>query len=256
MKPNIVSTKHMKVISAKPYSRNHKGILVQNPSIEIEEGGNTYYLTGKKMMWHFIDTLFNERLPRYALEDDIFAPTTDTPSMLVLMKDFIREACEDGNEYLIFYTGEGNTIVQGIHNLSNRALLGELETVGSYIEYYTRREGKRGFFAYKDSNGWSIRQSISYRVGHAIVELIDLGKNTIYVRMYGRSANGITEGVDYPRAMKKSWTEGAKRGEIQVILDKCEKYYPSADLFKFELEQGNMLTIEYDQLLCRRRIGI
>jgi hypothetical protein len=256
MKPNIVSTKNMKVISARPYSRNHKGVLVQNPSIEIEEGGNTYYLTGKKMMWHFIDTLFNERLPRYAFEDDIFAPKTDTPSMWALLNDFVKDAYQEGNEYLIFYTGEDNPIVQGIHNLSGRALLTELETVGSYIEYFTRQQGERGFFAYRDSNGWAIRQSIKYRIGHATAELIDLGKNVIYVRMYGRSADGITEGVDYPRTIKKSWSEGAKRGEIRVILEKCEKYYPSADSCKFELEQGNMLTVEYDQLLYRRRIGI
>jgi len=167
-----------------PYTRARNTRLVQEPYFTVSDGGRVFHLRGRTVMWSFLDSLYPKNpLPRGPVEDDLFAPTVDTPSMLFLFTDFAEEAVSFANRYLIIeHDDEGEVTL--VRNLDQYLLSTDIEIIGGMLE-------ASGFgveyspSVYIDSKGSHLRASLLSRMGAHTLRVIDLGA------LYYMSISGI-----------------------------------------------------------------
>jgi len=155
-----------------PYTRSRQGRLVQEPYFTVCDGGDTYHLRGKTVMWSFLDSLYPDNpLPRGPVEDDLFAPEINTPSMLHLFNDFAEEAA-GSNRYLVIEHDKHE--VSFVRNLDAFSLSTDIEKVGGMLQ-------SAGFSieyrpsVYIDSRGSHLRASLFCRIGKHTLRVTDIG---------------------------------------------------------------------------------
>lgn len=184
-----------------PYTRNRQGRMVQEPYFTIADGGETFHLRGRLVMWSFLDSLFaSEPLPRGPVEDDIFAPEIDTPSMLNLFTEFADEASRY-NRFLVIEHDNNNTVSM-VRNLDEYALSTDIEKVGGTLE-------SAGFSVeykpsiYIDRSGSHLRSTVYCKVGSHKFRIVDIG-SSYYMSITARDTTGKKYAIAPPKAIKKT----------------------------------------------------
>lgn len=246
--PTIIPLEYIEYTVSQPYSRNHRGELIQSPYIVIKNKDLKLTILGKKVMWSYFDALFSDNpLPRQAVNDDIFCPDVHSPSLYSLLQDFTKESVSEGTEYLIAYHVDGNiTYVEPF----NSGIITDVEMMCHYL----KSEGYKPLvkpFIYRGNNV-SIRPSIAVNRNGWDIELVDIGKRW-YMRSSGVTEEGISVGLLPPQSIMKQ-----KKNDIAIAFKQIFSY---ADLMKPILGQLTPLplglkTHEHDRLLVNRRSNI
>tara|TARA_R110001592_G_scaffold45210_1_gene144609 strand:+ start:1958 stop:2725 length:768 start_codon:yes stop_codon:yes gene_type:complete len=210
---SIIDLKTIAYKRTDPYTRNRQGRLVQEPYFTVCDGGDTFHLRGRLVMWSFLDSLYpSDPLPRGPVEDDLFAPQVDTPSMLSLLTEFAGEAAQH-NRYLIME--HENQQVTLVRNLDQYALSTDIERVGRMLE-------SAGFgveyrpSVYIDSKGSHLRASVFCRIGAHTLRAIDIG-SLYYLSVKIVDATGKTYSIIPPTTAKKH--SNSVQNALRDILD-------------------------------------
>jgi len=236
-----------------PYTRNRQGRMVQEPYFIINEGEQSYHLKGRLLMWSFLDSLYSQDpLPRGPVEDDIFAPTIDTPSMLSLFNEFKSEAASH-NRYLVLEHNTHN-IVSIVRSLDQYVLSTEIEKVGAMLE-------GAGFFVqyrpsiYTDSNRGHLRPSLFCRIGPYTLRVSDIG-SSYYMSVTGFDIKKKKYCLLPPRTCKKNSKNlnEALRDIIDIAsVGVAKDRLVQMGVFRDEVDESSfMMTRELDTLLHDR----
>lgn len=254
---SIISVGAMKFTATTPFTRNKKGLLIQQPHIALRDDNRDYFINGRDVMWSFLDALFpDDPLPRNAVEDDLYAPDVDSPSMWQMLKDFAYEAWSEGNDYLIMYHNDGVvTMVQSLNavNLSN-----DIEIAGQAMAAMIGAKPTYSVVKYRDKHGTHLRRIARVYEERVSYEVIDLG-----TRWYMRIISCYNDNPELsvclapPTAVKK-----AKKGGIAETLVSWRKEAKGFtgecpyDSIKPLPTLSSVLTREYDMLRYERYRGI
>ena len=170
---SVIDLKNITFERTYPYTRNRQGRMVQEPYFTVNESEQTYHLKGRLTMWSFLDSLYpNDPLPRGPVEDDLFAPSIDTPSMLSLFNEFTQEGSAS-NRYLVFEHDSENDVAL-VRSLDEYVLSNDIEKVDSML-------ASAGFITqhkptvYTDSKKAHLRPSLFCHVGRYTIRVTDLG---------------------------------------------------------------------------------
>lgn len=247
---SVIDLKSIEYERTYPYTRARNGRLVQEPYFTVSDGGDMFHMRGRLVMWSFLDSLYPKNpLPRGPVEDDLFAPEIDSPSMLYLFTDFAREASAD-NRYLIIEHDTDNTVTL-VRSLDQYLLSTDIEIVGGILE-------ASGFgveyrpSVYIDSKGSHLRASLLSRMGTHTLQVIDLGA------LYYMSVSGIDKaGHKYcllsPRAVAKK-----TKGMLTAYLKEVQESFNIGVNFSNNVlsppvdDTKYLLTRELDTLLHER----
>ena len=245
---NIVSVGAMKFSNTFPLTRNKKGWLIQRPYFSIVDEGNEYHFNGRDVMWSFLDALFpDDPLPRNALEDDLWAPTMESPSMYQLFTDFAYEAFTEGNDYLVLYHKEG--VVSMVQSLKAVSLSNDIERAGTPLASMLGEEACYSVVKYRDKHGSHLRRMVSvYHEGLAY-EVIDLGSRW-YLRVIGEPSVCIMP----PRTIPKTADYELKSAFLKARATAMNFTPPTGELKPLPT-LSSVLTREYDMLRWERYGG-
>ena len=231
------------------FTRNKKGAFIQKPYIVIDDGLATYHLLGRNVMWSLFDSLYpNNPLPRMVVEDDLYAPTIHTPSLLALLLDFTAEAvCENDVDYLVLSHNEG--WVETVENLDRFNLSSEIEIAGMTLADLSHKEIVYRPFIFKDKKGTHLRPSASIKIKDSTIEVIDLGERW-YWRITSHDGDGIPIGVILPVSIDKK--------DRNILVTTVKGLIEQAVMYSTRLSNSppitasGYLTTEYDRLLYAR----
>ena len=255
MEIECVNLRQVMFCATSPYTRNSKGMLVQKPYFAMKDmyTDDVYHFNGRDIMWAFLDSLFpNNPLPRGVVDDDIFAPDVDTPSMLMLFNDFKNESISEGNEYLVLMHEDYK--VRNITSLDGQIKMSEVEIAGAEIYRITKNQPDYMPFKYRDKNGVHLRPSVYAYINKCMLQIVDLGSRW-YIRMIASDLDGATIGVIPPIAIKKDKV-GDLRFAIRSAIGDANSYRPSKSDAKERMSPSKYLTREYDILLFNRKLGV
>jgi len=250
--PAIICLKEIEYTTTHPYTRNHRGEWVQKPYIVIKGRYKTYTLLGKKVMWSYFDALFsNNPLPRQGVNDDIFSPETDSPSLYALLNDFTKESIAEGTEYLIAYHVEGDiTYVEPF----NQGIVTDIEMMYHYLKSEGLTPEKKPFL-YRGKTQ-SIRPCVSFDYNGWEIQFVDIGTRW-YIRGEGFGSTGRRIGLITPESILKS-----KKNDVANAFKRALGYADSAKPSSMDwpitaprLPSG-LKTHEQDRLLVNRRLSI
>jgi len=247
---SVIDLKLIEYERTYPYTRARNGRLVQQPYFTVSDGGDLFHMKGRSVMWSFLDSLYPKNpLPRGPVEDDLFAPEIDTPSMLHLFTDFAHEASAD-NRYLILEHDTDNTVTL-VRNLDQYALSSEIERVGRMIEGNGLQIEYRPS-VYIDSKGSHLRASLFSRVGKHILRVVDIG-SSYYISVTGTDYGGKRYGLLPPYSCQKNNIKKSLIDTLDVtmlgITVRVEQELPSIVAVD---ESPYLLTRELDTLLNDR----
>jgi hypothetical protein len=249
---SIVSVGDIRYKTTLPFTRNKKGLLIQQPYFCVVSDDTEYHFYGRDVMWSFLDALFPDNtLPRNGVEDDLFAPTEHSPSMWSLFTDFALEAFDEGNEYLVFYHKEGR--VSMVQSLNEVSLANDIETAGQTMQAITGAESAYAVVKYRDKHGTHLRRIARSYHNSISYEVIDLGTRW-YIRVVSEYAEGESVCLVPPRAVKKG--EGLRLA-IDTIFNKTKSFVAGArdGYIKPLPALSSVLTREYDMLRWARHGG-
>jgi hypothetical protein len=249
---SVIDLKSIRYERTYPYTRNRQGRMIQEPYFTLNDGGETFHLHGRLVMWSFLDSLYPKQpLPRGPVEDDIFAPDITTPSMLALFQDFANEAV-NYNRYLILEHDKKNT-VSLVRNLDQYALSSEIEKVGRMLE-------NSGFgveyrpSVYIDSKGSHLRASLFSRIGTHTLRVIDIG-SSYYMSISALDTSGKKYCVMPPLTCKK--TSLSIQSKLRDMMDVASVGVSKEQLWQMGKtpevnESPYLMTRELDTLLHDR----
>jgi len=249
---SVIDLKSIEYERTYPYTRARNGRLVQEPYFTVSDGGDMYHLRGRLLMWSFLDSLYPKNpLPRGAVEDDLFAPEVDTPSMLFLFTDFAREASEN-NRYLVIEHDTDNTVTL-VRNLDEYVLSTDIEKVGRMIES-NGLEVQYKPSVYMDSKGSHLRASMFSRIGKHTLRVVDIG-SSYYMSLTAIDSTGKKYCLMPPSTCKK--TDSVLRQTIRHALEVVSVGISNEELWQMgEMPEVNespyLLTRELDTLLHDR----
>jgi len=170
---SVIDLKNITFERTYPYTRNRQGRMVQEPYFIVNENEQTYHLKGRMIMWSFLDSVYSDNpLPRGPVEDDLFAPSIHTPSMLSLFNEFIEEGSKS-SRYLVFEHDVENTVLL-VRSLNEYVLSNEIEAADSML-------ASAGFVTehrpsvYTDSKRAHLRPSLFCNVGRYTLRVTDIG---------------------------------------------------------------------------------
>ena len=247
---SVIDLKAVKYASTQPLSRNKKGLLIQKPYIEIIEGDNIYYLYGKDVMWSYLDALFyKDPLPRAVLEDDIFAPTTNSPSLWSLLHEFTAESVNDGNRYIEVEHDKRNRVNMFASLHDNAKNFDDILKIENMLKDYNNFTSPT---LYKNKQGNHIRPSLVSWTGEAVIVAFDLG-NSYYFAARGRDTDGHAVGLCEPTTVKKKDDVGLFM-TIKKLTELCSKYVTTVSTRKV-VKPNDYTTREYD-ILLHQRLGV
>jgi len=247
---SVIDLLAVKYETTHPLTRNKKGLLVQKPYIEIAEGDSIYYIYGKDIMWSYFDALFwKDRLPRPAVEDDIFAPTTTTPSLYQLLHEFTKESVEEGNRYIaVEHDDEG--VVKMFANLSDRSKnFDDLYIVESMLKGH-RTTLKP--LLYKTKKGNHIIPALLCDIGASVIVVYDLG-GSYYFAWRSFSLDGHEVGMIEPVVIKKK-DEVGLFNIVKELKEKCMNHTIPIGIGK-PVRRNDYTTREFD-ILLHQRLGV
>tara|TARA_R110000824_G_scaffold118778_2_gene271160 strand:- start:1493 stop:2272 length:780 start_codon:yes stop_codon:yes gene_type:complete len=201
--PVVIGLSDIEYSTTHPYARNERGEWIQHPIIHIKSGGQTYQLLGKEVMWSYFDALFSDDpLPRSPVNEDIFSPDVDSPSLYSLLKEFTKEVREDGIEYIVVYHEEG--VVNYVQSF-DQSLLSDIDVMVENLKYVTRKPAIKKPFVYRAKNV-TLRPSLMVPINGCSLEMIDLG-NKWYYRLTGVGRLGILISLIKPYTTTKKDSE-------------------------------------------------
>ena len=248
---SVIDLKSIEYERTYPYTRARNTRLVQEPYFTVSDGGRVFHLRGRLVMWSFLDSLYPKNpLPRGPVEDDLFAPRVDTPSMLYLFTNFAEEALSSTNRYLILeHDDEGEVAL--VRNLEQYLLSTDIELIGGILE-------GSGFgveyrpSVYIDTKGAHLRASLFSRMGAHTLRVIDLGS------YYYMSVSGIDKAGDkYCLLPPRTTTKKTRRGFTAYLKEVQESFNIGSNFSDSVLlppidDTKYMLTRELDTLLYVR----
>lgn len=251
---SVIDLSRITYTHTEAFTRNAKGSYIQRPYIVIEDGLSTYHLLGRNVMWSLLDSLFpTDPLPRMVVEDDLFAPTIHTPSMLALLLDFTAEAvCDNEVDYLVLSHNEDGW-VDNVENLDRFNLSSEIEIAGMALSELSGKEVIYRPFIFKDSKGTHLRPSASAKIKDSTIEVIDLGGRW-YWRITSHDGDGIPIGVIMPVSIDKK--------DRNILVTTVKGLIEKAVIYSIRLSDSppillsDYLTAEYDRLLYSRNRGL
>jgi hypothetical protein len=235
-----------------PYTRNRQGRMIQEPYFTVSDGGETFHLRGRLVMWSFLDSLFRgEPLPRGPVEDDLFAPNIDTPSMLNLFTEFADEASRY-NRFLILEHDDTNSVSMA-HSLVDYALSSDIERVGSMLESAGFNVDYRPS-VYIDRSGSHLRSSAYCAIGEHTLRVVEIG-SSYYMSMTAVDSLGKKYALVAPTAVKKN--NKYLRETLRNMLDLASVGVARTVLSRLHMapavnESPYLLTRELDTLLHDR----
>ena len=249
---SLIDLKAINYITTKPLTRNKKGLLIQKPLIQIKEGEVVYSIIGREVMWSYLDALFyKEPLPRPPVEDDLFAPTVNSPSLLQLLHDFTIEAVNDGNRYIeVEHDDDG--LVRMFANLDDKLRnFEDIRIIGNMI-----KSACTGVVApiycpkvYRTQSGNHIRPALRYIVNDCAIIVYDIGQS-YYFALRSNCTEGLAVGLCEPKVIKKKDLVGLNMF-VKFAVEECAKHLPTTTLRK-GVEVKQFTTREYDVLLHQR----
>ena len=252
--PAVIPLKHIEYTTPHPYTRNHRGEWVQKPYIVIKGRYKTYTLLGKKVMWSYFDALFSDNpLPRQAVNDDIFSPEVNSPSLYSLLSDFTSESIAEGTEYLIAYHVEGDiTYVEPF----DQGFVTDIEMMYHYLKSEGLSPEKKPFL-YR-GNKASIRPSVCFQYNDWDIYFVDIGTRW-YIRGEGMAETGRRIGLTMPESILKSKKNDVANAFKRLLsyadsVNPSKLYYPPEKCAP-RLPSG-LKTHEQDRLLANRRSNI
>lgn len=250
---NIISVGDIKFKTTLPFTRNKKGLLIQQPYFCVATEEQDYHFYGRDVMWSFLDALFpTNPLPRNAVEDDLYAPTETSPSMWSLFKDFAYEAFSEGNDYLVLHHNEGKvSMAQSLHEVS---LANDIEIAGQTMMSVIGTEPCYAVVKYRDKHGSHLRRIVRLYHGRISYEAIDLGTRW-YLRVVSEYAGGESVCLSPPRTVKKK--AGDLRLVIETLFNKTKSFTgeQAGEYIKPLPALSSVLTREYDTLRWERHGG-
>jgi len=247
---SLIDLKAIKYASTQPLSRNKKGLLIQKPYIEIVEGDNIYYLYGKDIMWSYFDALFyKDPLPRAAVEDDIFAPTTNSPSLYSLLHEFTIESVNDGNRYIEVEHDKRNRVNMFASLNDNAKNFDDIQIIQNMLKDYKTYSMPS---LYKNKQGNHIRPSLVSWIGAGVIVAFDLG-NSYYFAARGADTDDNKVGLCLPTTVKKKDEVGLFM-TVKNLTELCSKYTTSKGIGKV-VRPNDFTTREYD-ILLHQRLGV
>jgi len=213
MDNHVLDLAHTVVESASPFTKSAKGRWVRQPELVLSENGMLYTLTGRKVLWSFLDAIFDDDpLPRDPVMEAIYAPvgTGLYASLWNMMTGFIEEAGEQGTMVSLF-TEQDLDIVVGAAPLG--PVMGNLDIVCDWFKHHgvkpdvrwTPYRGKKISLVPSASGMFSSPGVLDFKI-----EVMDLGK-----RYYGRVTCG-----DFTLA-RTSWSNDERTEAINMnaLLD-------------------------------------
>lgn len=210
---SVIDLKNITFERTYPYTRNRQGRMVQEPYFIINESEKTYHLKGRLIMWSFLDSLYHDNpLPRGPVEDDLFAPTIGTPSMLSLFKEFTEEGSAT-NRYLIFEHDSNNSVLL-VRSLDQYVLSNDIEKVDAMFAS-TGFSTQHKPTVYTDSKKVHLRPSLFCRIGEYTLRVTDLGPS-YYISVTAMDRAGKKYCLLPPRTCKKD--DKNVQSALQVIL--------------------------------------
>jgi len=249
--PAVISLSDLEYIVTQPYARNQKGEWIQRPIIHISSGGDKYYLLGKDVMWSYFDALFSdEPLPRSPVNEDIFSPDVDSPSLYSLLKDFTKEVFDSGTEYIVMYHRAG--LVEYVESF-DQSLLSDIDVMVENLKYVTRKPAIRKPFVYRAKNV-TLRPSLMVPINGWRLEVVDLG-NKWYYRLTGEGKYNMTVSLIQPHTTKKNDSEGT-----YASIKRLVRLALNTNLFHIKPKEikitDSMRTNEMDRILYKRGLTI
>ena len=250
---SVIDLKAIKYASTQPLSRNKKGLLVQKPYIEIIEGDDIYYLYGKDVMWSYLDALFyKDPLPRAVVEDDIFAPTTNSPSLYSLLHEFTIESVNEGNRYIEVEHDKRNRVNMFASLNDSAKNFDDILKIQNMLKDYKTYSMPS---LYKNKQGNHIRPSLVCWVSAGVIIVFDLG-NSYYFAARGTDTDGNKIGLCEPTTVKKKDDVGLFT-TVKNLTELCNKYsmmwFPKG--IGEVVKPNDFTTREYD-ILLHQRLGV
>ena len=182
MDSHVSDLAHTVVESASPFTKSDKGRWVRQPEVVLSENGMVYTLTGRKVLWSFLDAIFDDDpLPRDPVMEAIYAPmgTGLYASLWDMMTGFIEEAGEQDTMVSLF-TEQDLDIVVGAAPLG--PVMGNLDVAREWFRHQGVKPHVR-WVPYRHKKT-SLVPSVSGAFGPLDdfeIEVMDLGK-----KHYGR----------------------------------------------------------------------
>ena len=249
MDNHVLDLAHTVVESASPFTKSDKGRWVRQPEVVLSENGMVYTLTGRKVLWSFLDAIFDDDpMPRDPVMEAIYAPmgTGLYASLWDMMTGFIEEAGEQGTMVSLF-TEQDLDIVVGAAPLG--PAMGNLDIVRDWFKHHgvkpdvrwTTWRGKKTSLVPSASAEFSrYHPHLDFKI-----EVMDLGK-----RYYGRVTCG--EFTLARTQWDNDWYEGTVV-KMNALLDWVNTRGPSLpDIRNLTPQTTNlrsMTTREADDLL-------
>ena len=250
---SLIDLKAINYITTKPLTRNKKGLLIQRPFIQIQEGDEVYSLTGKDVLWSYLDAIFyKDPLPRPPVEDDIFAPTVNSPSLLSLLQEFTIEAVQDGNRY-IQVEHEKDGTVRMFANLDDKSKnFDDIRIVGNMLT--TASGGLLVYqpLIYRTKSGNHIRPALVLAVKDCAIVVYDIG-HSYYFAVRGFCSVKMQVGLCEPMLIKKKDSVGLAM-KVKDSVELCAKHLTTTTLKK-NVNPKWFTTREYD-ILLHQRLGV
>ena len=249
--PAVISLSEIKYLTTKPYTRNNKGEWKQTPVIDISSGGRQYRMLGKEVMWSLLDALFsNDPLPRSPVNEDIFSPDIDSPSLYSLLKDFTKEVLDSGIEYIVVYHENG--VVNYVESF-DQSLLSDIDVMVENLKFVTRKPAIKRPFVYRAKNV-TLRPSLMVPVNGWRLEMVDLGTKWYY-RLTGEGTYNTTVSLIQPCTTRKNNTEDTYTNIKRLLRTALNTNIVSIRAKDIKIT-NSMRTNEMDSLLYKRGLGI
>ena len=188
--PVVLNLSDIEFVTTKPYTRNNRGELIQIPFIEISIGRgwpNKFSLIGKDLLWSYLDALFDgDPLPRGPVNEDIFAPQIDSPSLYSLLKSFTQEVTDSGTDYMVMY--HVDNVVTYFESF-NQSVLSDINILCEGLNHLCPKPVEKRPFVY-NAQKKSVRPSVMMPINGSILEVVDIGQRWYY-RLTAQAGNDI-----------------------------------------------------------------
>jgi hypothetical protein len=255
--PVVVNLSDIEFVTTKPYTRNKRGELIQTPYIEISIGKgwpNTFMLIGKGLMWAYFDALFEDKpLPRGPVNEDIFSPTVNSPSLYSLLESFTQEVKEGGTDYIVMY--HENNVATYFESF-NDSVLSDINVLCEGLGHLCSKPVEKRPFIYK-ANKVTIRPSLMMPINGCILEVIDIGQRW-YHRLTTQAGNNVLISLIQPTTTKKN-----DKGETFAMLQRLIEIASRVNVVRLHGTHANtpminkgMRTNEIDAILYKRGLTI
>jgi hypothetical protein len=254
--PIVVNLSDIDFVTTKPYTRNGRGELIQTPYIEIKVNKKLpkFMMIGKGLLWAYLDALFeDDPLPRGPVNEDIFAPKVDGPSLYSLLNSFTQEVMEGGTNYIVMYH---NDFVVTYFESFNASVLSDINVLAEGLAHLCPKPVEKRPFVYKSSKV-TIRPSLMMPINGCLLEVIDIGQRWYY-RLTAQAGNDVLISLIQPTTTKKN-DKGETFAKLQSLIgiaSRVNVLHIDGHHLGTPMTNKGMRTNEIDTILYRRGLSI